>query len=189
VSRWPTVGPPPDFASAQEYDATVATLLDSGVISDAGMIYFDARLSARYPTIEIRVADACPRLDDVVLLAALARALVVTGANEDAAGLPLPESPQVLLRSATWRAARSGLDGHLVDPLTVRAVPAVELVGALLRYLRPALEDRGDWDTAAELTRALLIRGPSARSQRAAVRRGVEWSGVAAALAAQTAED
>jgi carboxylate-amine ligase len=188
VSRWPTVGPPPDFASAQEYDATVDMLLDSGVISDAGMIYFDARLSARYPTIEIRVADSCPRLDDAILLAALARALVVTAAVEDAAGLPLPESPQVLLRAATWRAARSGLDGRLVDPLTVRAVPATELVGALLRYLRPALEDRGDWDTAAELTRALLIRGPSARSQRAAVRRGEEWPAMTAALAALTAE-
>src|SRR5205814_8845534 len=29
VSRWPTVGPPPDFASAREYDDTVATLVDS----------------------------------------------------------------------------------------------------------------------------------------------------------------
>ena len=85
VSRWPTVGPPPDFTSAEDYDRTVATLIHSGVISDAGMIYFDARLSARYPTIEIRVADACPSVDDAVLIAALARALVVTAARADAA--------------------------------------------------------------------------------------------------------
>src|SRR5205823_6698839 len=105
VSRWPTVGPPPDFACAAEYDRTVATLIHSGVISDAGMIYFDARLSARYPTIEIRVADACPSVDDAVLIAALARALVVTAARTDATpgdhqrGTALPESPQVLLRA------------------------------------------------------------------------------------------
>ena len=94
------------------------------------MIYFDARLSAHYPTVEIRVADACPAVDDAVLIAALARALVVTAARADAAtadrapGAGPPESPQVLARAATWRAARSGLDGQLLDPYAIRAVPA-----------------------------------------------------------------
>src|ERR1700730_8119741 len=90
ISRWPTVGPPPDFESAAEYDEAVSTLVDSGVISDAGMIYYDARPSARYPTVEIRIPDACPRVDDALLLAALARALVVTTAAEDRAGEPTP---------------------------------------------------------------------------------------------------
>ena len=42
------------------------------------MVYFDARLSARYATVEIRVADVCTDLDDAVLVAALCRALVET---------------------------------------------------------------------------------------------------------------
>jgi carboxylate-amine ligase len=194
VSRWPTVGPPPDFASAQEYDRTVATLIDSGVISDAGMIYFDARLSARYPTVEIRVADACPCVDDAVLIAALARALVVTAVRADDAtpGDPqpeaaLPESPQVLSRAATWRAARSGLDGLLLDPRTNRAVPAVDLVHALLAHLRPVLDDRGEWQVVAQLCDALLARGPSARRQRAALQRGASPADLVAELAAETA--
>jgi len=166
ISRWPTVGPPPDVASRAEYDAVVATLVDSGVIADAGMIYFDARPSARYPTLEIRVADAMPLVDDVVMLAALGRALVVTAAAEDAAGAPLPEAQQVLLRAATWRAARSGLSGHLVDPETRSAVPAAARVAALLAHVRPALEDRDEWSTVEELTAGLLARGPSAVRQR-----------------------
>ncbi len=188
VSRWPTVGPPPDFASAREYDRTVATLVDSGVISDAGMIYFDARLSARYPTIEVRVADACPAVDDAVLLAALTRGLVLTAAGADPTSdePDVPATPQVLARAASWRAARSGLDDRLVHPLTVRAVPAADAVQALLSHVRPALEARGDWAAVRELTDALLSRGPSARRQREALRRGGSLAGMVAGLAAET---
>ncbi|WP_432975853.1 carboxylate-amine ligase [Dactylosporangium sp. CA-233914] len=167
-SRWPTVGPPPDLDSAAQYERVVATLVDSGVISDAGMVYFDARPSARYPTVEVRVADSCPNIDDVVLLAALARGLVTVAAEEDAAGRALPEAPQVLLRAATWRAARSGLSGHLVDPATRSAVPAGVRIDALLSHVRPALEARGEWDTALELLDGLRGRGTSATRQRRA---------------------
>ena len=184
VSRWPTVGPPPDFASAQEYDRTVETLIGSGVISDAGMIYFDARLSAHYPTVEIRVADACPSVDDAVLLAALGRALVVTAARADTG--EVPHSPQVLARAATWRAARSGLDGCLIHPDTLRPVPAAEVVQALLDHTRSALEEHDDWSTAAEQTKALLAHGPSARRQRDAHATGMPLSDVVANLAART---
>ncbi|WP_238014972.1 glutamate--cysteine ligase [Dactylosporangium sp. AC04546] len=166
TGRWPTVGPPPDLSCAAEYQKVVDTLVESGVISDAGMVYFDARPSARYPTVEIRVADSCPRIDDVVLLAALARALVTTAAEQDAAGRPLPEAPQVLLRAATWRAARSGLSGHLVDPATRTAVPAGVRIDALLTHLRPALEARGEWETAVDLLTDLRSRGTSATRQR-----------------------
>ena len=37
------------------------------------MIYFDARLSADYPTVEIRVCDVCPDVADAVTIAALCR--------------------------------------------------------------------------------------------------------------------
>ena len=73
-------GPPPAargrFASAAEYDALVRNLIASGVISDRGMIYFDVRPSAHVPTIELRVCDACPSVDTVVLIAGLFRAVV-----------------------------------------------------------------------------------------------------------------
>jgi len=184
VSRWPTVGPPPDFASAQEYDHTVETLIDSGVISDAGMIYFDARLSTHYPTVEIRVADACPSIDDAVLLAALGRALVVTAARADTG--EVPRGPQVLARAATWRAARSGLDGCLIHPETLRAAPAAEVVRALLDHTRPALEEHGDWAVVAEQTEGLLAHGPSARRQREAHAKGLSLSDIVANLAART---
>jgi carboxylate-amine ligase len=187
LSRWPTVGPPPDFESAKDYDEAVSTLVDSGVISDAGMIYYDARPSARYPTVEIRIADACPLVDDVVLLAALSRALVVTAAAEDRAGLPLPNTSPVLLRASTWRAARSGLDADLVDPVGARPVPARRLVNALLEYLEPALRRADEWDVACELIRRLTERGTSSHRQRDLLMASATDAEIVHSIAAETA--
>ena len=84
-SPWPTAGPPLPFGSAAEYDALVDGLVASGTVSDSAMIYFDVRPSARYPTLEVRVCDAVPLLDDALTLAGLSRALVLT-ALRSAAG-------------------------------------------------------------------------------------------------------
>jgi carboxylate-amine ligase len=186
ISRWPTVGPMPDVTRAEDYDDTVAALVNTGVISDPGMIYFDVRPSARYPTVEIRIADSCPLLDDVMLLAALSRALVAAAAREEAEGLPLPDTRGVLLRAATWRAARSGLLGDLVDPMGATAVPATRQVGALLAHVRPELEEHGDWQAATELTRAVLRRGSSAQRQRAVLQDGGSTTELVKALIAET---
>jgi len=184
VWRWPTSGPPPLVSSNAEYERAVHDLVDTGVISDAGMIYFDVRPSARYPTLEIRVADSCPVLDDVVLIAALARALVSVAAGGDT-GEPPPTYP--LVRAATWRAARSGLDDELVHPGTGRAVPAEVAVRALLAHVRPHLEERGEWATVDGLTTALLARGTSARRQRAVLERGGDPRAVVGSVVAETA--
>jgi carboxylate-amine ligase len=50
------------------------------------MIYFVARLSATYPTVEIRVPEVCTEAEHAVALAAIARALVETAAGDGTAG-------------------------------------------------------------------------------------------------------
>jgi YbdK family carboxylate-amine ligase len=170
--RWPTTGAPAGFASAADYDQTVADLVRSGVVTDPGMIYFDVRPSAHLPTVELRICDACPRLQDVVLLAGLFRALVIRETGAAVTGrAPLRVRPE-LLEAATWRAARSGLEGDLVDPATAAPVPARQLIRQLLADLRPALETTGDWDQVTGLTESALARVSSAARQRAAYARG-----------------
>jgi len=135
--RWPTTGAFGGFTSAADYDQTVADLVRSEVISDPGMIYFDVRPSAHLPTVELRICDACPRLEDVVLLAGLFRSLVIQESDAAIAGSPpMPIRPE-LLEAATWRAAQSGLEGNLVDPATATPVPAHQLIRRLLAELRP----------------------------------------------------
>ena len=168
-SRWPSAGPPLPFASAAAYDALVDGLIASGTVSDAGMVYFDVRPSARYPTLEVRVCDAVPLLDDAVTLAGLSRALVLTALRSVAGGGPAfsPPRPE-LVRAARWRAARSGLAGVLVDPRGSAALPAREVVGALVEHVRPALDELGDTAAVLSGVEAILRRGTSADRQRAA---------------------
>ena len=70
------------FGSASTYDEVRRTLTEWGAALDDGMVYFDARLSVKYPTVEIRVTDVCTDLDDAVLVAALTRGLVTEVADD-----------------------------------------------------------------------------------------------------------
>jgi glutamate---cysteine ligase / carboxylate-amine ligase len=189
-SRWPTAGPPAHVETGAEYDALVAQLIASGTISDPGMVYFDIRPSAHVPTVELRVCDACPEVDDVVLIAGIFRALVVRARADLEAGLPLPESRHELLRAASWRAARSGLEGDLVDLDPRHPGPALVsphlLVGQLVEHLRPQLEELGDVEQVAELADAALARGSAAALQRRAFGRRGELTDVVDALLART---
>ncbi|SDH03800.1 carboxylate--amine ligase/circularly permuted type 2 ATP-grasp protein [Pseudonocardia oroxyli] len=165
-SRWPTAGPPAMVETGAEYDAMVAQLIASGTISDPGMLYFDIRPSAHVPTVELRVCDACTEVDDVVLIAGLFRALVCRAREEIDAGQPLPAVSQELLRAAAWRAARSGLEGDLVDLAGPTLVSPPLLVGQLVQSLRPQLEELGDWEQIVELSQGTLLRGSGAARQR-----------------------
>ncbi|KQX65098.1 glutamate--cysteine ligase [Streptomyces sp. Root1310] len=165
--RWPTAGPVGCFASADEYDATVRDLVGSGIISDPGMIYYDVRPSSHLQTLELRVGDSCPRAETVVLVAGLFRALV-TEARErlERGGARGCQGRHEWLRGASWRAARSGLEGGLVDPVTHREAPAAEVVRTLLTRLRPALEAAGDWETVRSLADEALADGSAACRMR-----------------------
>jgi carboxylate-amine ligase len=165
--RWPTAGPIGCFANAAEYDAAVRDLIGSGVISDAGMIYYDIRPSAHQKTLELRICDACPRTETVVLIAGLYRALV-TEARQRLEGprAPVCEGRHEWLRAAVWRAARSGLEGALVDPVTHHEAPAAQVVRSLLDRLRPALEAAGDWQTVHALAEKALTVGSAAHRMR-----------------------
>lgn len=170
--KWPTAGPLGPIAGAGEYRSLVEELIATGAARDEAMIYFDARLSATYPTIEIRVSDVCPTVEETVTIAGLARALVSTAA----AGRPRNQPRTELLTAAGWRAARWGLTGDLVD--LTRAVgadalvPACELVQALLDHVDEALNAAGDTQRVRNGVAAILRSGTGSERQRAAARDG-----------------
>ena len=176
--RWPCSGPTEPFETAQAYHQTVRQMVATGTLTDSGMVYFNARLSERYPTIEIRIADVCLRAEDTVLIAALARALVETEARASREARPAPRVRAELLRLAAWRASRSGLDGALLNPVTGQPEQAVTVVQLLHDHCRDALADAGDTDAVAELMAAVLAQGNGASFQRAAYRRSGRLSDV-----------
>ncbi|MFC5065828.1 glutamate--cysteine ligase [Actinomycetospora atypica] len=184
--RWPTAGPPAPLRDAADYDALIEDLVRSGTMSDPGMVYFDMRPSAHQQTVELRICDASPTVDGVVLIAGLARALTVHGVRAHTLGRPQPQYRPELLRAASWRAARSGLEGDLVDVTGRELVPPSRAVRLLLDHLREDLEDAGDWDVVSELALEALARGSSAARQRQRANRGGGMEGVVDMLVAET---
>ena len=168
--RWPSSGPTELFGTPDNYHATVQAMLSTGTLIDEGMVYFDARLSRHFPTVEIRVADVCLRVHDAALLASLARAMVETAAREWRLGKPPVPTRLETLNLAYWRASRSGLDDELIHPVTGKAAPAENVLRALLRHIGDALDESeresGRPGLTTDLLQDLLARGNGATQQR-----------------------
>jgi carboxylate-amine ligase len=185
--RWPTAGDSGVVTSAADHDALVADLIASGTITDPKMVYFDVRPSAHLPTVELRVTDSSPDADTVVLLAGLFRGLVLRARQDYRAGKPIVATRPPLHRAAMWRAARSGLEGDLLDlPRSPVPVPAAVAVERLIADLRPQLEELGDWEQVFDLSVQALSRGSSAARQRRAMTRRGRISDVVDLLVADT---
>ncbi|MFI8827762.1 glutamate--cysteine ligase [Streptomyces sp. NPDC053431] len=167
-SRWPMSGPAELYGDVATHEETIRAMLASEVLVDDHMVYFDARLSRSYPTVEVRVGDVCQSAEDALLLAVLVRALVETEARAWRAGLAADPVPTVVLRLAAWRASRYGLGGALLHPLTWRPAPAATVLDALVDHVTPALRAAGDLDRAVRGVELLLARGTGADLQRAA---------------------
>ena len=175
---WPSAGPVEPFGDAAGYQDAVRELIASGAALDEGMIYFDARLSRNFPTVEIRVADACTNLDDTVLIAELARALVETAARSRAAGHVSSPWRIDLLRAARWRARRNGLTESLMDPVTRAVVPAEKALADLIDHVRPILDENSTTTLVEEGIRRLLVDGTGSERQRRVAARSADLTAV-----------
>ncbi|MDA4106209.1 glutamate--cysteine ligase 2 [Mycolicibacterium holsaticum] len=186
-ARWPSAGPPPHFDSVDEYDAVVAMLRDAGAVLDDGMVYWDVRPSATFPTIEVRVADVPATVAETVLLAMLVRATVMTALDEERQGQPVPALAPHALKAAYWKSARDGLDGEAVDLLEGHhSVPARLLLDRLVDRVRPALEAVGDFDAVTEELVRVTEQGNGAMRQRRAWQRRHDVADVIAAATEAT---
>ncbi|MFF5175525.1 glutamate--cysteine ligase [Micromonospora sp. NPDC000089] len=184
--RWPSVAPVPWLESYEHYGRLIRQLIASGVMLDEGMLYWYARLSARYPTVEIRIGDVCPSLDDTVLVAALVRALVATAMTDIADGRPAVNTDHHLLVAAHWRAAHDGLEGEGVDLSNGELRPAWELLDRLVERVSPALAEHGDLAEVTTLLDGLRRHGTGAARQRAVFARTGRLRDVVDDVARQT---
>ena len=130
-------------------------LQDTGAMLDDGMVYWDVRPSANFPTIEVRVADVPATVAETVLLATLIRACVMTALEDERRGEPTAAA-------GAARAAGRVLEVGALRPRRRRDRPdGKPRAGArascstrLVDHVRPALEAVGDYDmVTAELAR------------------------------------
>jgi len=147
----PRTGLPDYYESYGEYQRVVAQLIQGGLMADATKLWWDLRPSARYPTLEMRIADVCTRLEDAAAVAALTQCIV---------------SMLYRLRRSNqrWRAQRYGVKGELIDFGKGALVPFVDLLDELIELVA---EDAERLDCVAEVahTRQIAANGTSADRQ------------------------
>ncbi|MEU8258077.1 glutamate--cysteine ligase [Micromonospora inaquosa] len=187
LERWPSIGPTPYFDSAADYDRTVDQLIAAGIMLDAAMVYWYARPSSTYPTVEVRVGDVCTEVDDAVLVAALVRSLVATLADDVRAGVTAPNVRDCLVAAAHWRAAHDGLDGELIDLRAGGTRPAWALVDELMAVIAPALLRHGDLGYVLAQLARLRRDGTGATRQRQVLERAGDLRVVLDDLISRTA--
>lgn len=76
IDGLPRSGLPQPFKRLSVYQQYIDTLAKAGSIKDASEIWWDLRMSCRFPTIEMRITDICSRVEDAMAIAALYQSMV-----------------------------------------------------------------------------------------------------------------
>jgi len=176
-NEMPRTGLPESFDSEDEYRRTIDVLVRAGMIEDATKVWWDLRPSARFPTLEMRIADVCTRLDDAIAIAALYRCLARMLWRLRRDNQRWRHYSRFLIEENRWLAQRHGADGRMVDFGRGQTVPFHELLEEILDLIR---EDAAHFGciAAVEHARAIAADGTSADRQlavwKAAIADGID---------------
>ena len=160
----PRTGLPSRFESYGEYLRHVQVLVNAGVLEDASKIWWDIRPHTRFPTLEMRIADICTRLDDGITVAAMYACVISMLIRLRRSNQRWRYYANMLVNENRWRAQRYGFDQGLIDFGLGRIVPYPDLLEELLELLRPDAE-RLDCIAEIEHARDIVRRGTSAHRQ------------------------
>ncbi|MEN0079605.1 MAG: carboxylate-amine ligase [Pseudomonadota bacterium] len=162
----PRTGLPPVISSWGEYQRSLGVLTGLELIEDASKIWWDLRPSHAYPTLETRICDVQPRLEDTLTLAALVqcltRMLLRLKHNNQRWRIYDP----FLVQENRWRAQRYGTEQGLIDFGRRALVPMVDLVEELIVLLGDDADALGCREEL-EGMRRIVSQGNSASRQRA----------------------
>ncbi len=131
----PRTGFPPLFSSTQSYNDFIGALVTAKIIPDASHIWWCIRPATSFPTLELRIADSNPRLDDVLCVAAWFRCLVRRLCEDKRFGYVVTAEMQAIISENRWRIQRFGTEASLVDPLTLEPTTVAEELEKLAAVL------------------------------------------------------
>jgi carboxylate-amine ligase len=172
----PRTGLPDLFHGEADFARYVEIMTTAGAIQDASFLWWTLRPSVKFPTLELRVADACTRLTDTLSIAALYRCLVRLAERQPALNRELTGASRALAAENLWRAQRDGVCASLIDEATGGVLPFAKHLDAVLALIA---EDADALGCMAEVKaiRAIVTGGTSADQQvatfAAARRRGL----------------
>ena len=162
--RFPRTGIPDHFNSWSEYEDYVALLIKLRSIDNAKKIWWDVRPHPTFGTLEFRICDVTPRVEDAIAIAALAQAIVVKLYQLYTKNMSYRMYPRALIEENKWRAARWGVEGNLIDFGKQAEVPMRELGEELLDFVDDVVDDLGSRSALKTIER-ILREGTSAERQ------------------------
>ena len=162
----PTAGLPYQLSGWDEFEDYMATLISTNAIESVREVWWDIRPHPGFGTVELRICDGLPTLDEIGAVAALSQCLVEQFDTQLDRGYTLPTSASWILRENKWRAARYGLDADIVvdDKGTVR--PVRQAILDLLEELAPTAK-RLECEAELHDVERILAVGASYQRQRA----------------------
>jgi glutamate---cysteine ligase / carboxylate-amine ligase len=140
---FPRCGVPDAFSGWDEYERFVRFLYDTGSIDEHTQIWWSVRPHLAFPTVEIRICDAQPDLEEARSLGALMYSLTARIVRAIDEGEPLPTYEHRLIEENLWRAIRHGLSGELIDLSTGRVRPARAAIEELMEWVSPVADELG----------------------------------------------
>jgi carboxylate-amine ligase len=139
----PTAGLPPMMRNWSEYSWLLNNMVETGFIKTIREIWWDVRPHHNFGTVEVRICDMPPSLEDVLGLSALIQCLVYDLSEEIDRGTYQLDCHPFLIRQNKWRACRYGMDARLVDAATHEPVEARRVVHNLADRLQSRAEELG----------------------------------------------
>ena len=169
----PRTGVPHQFASYSEYERAIELLVSAGPIEDATKIWWDMRPSARFKTLEMRITDVCPLIEDGIAIASLFRCILRLLYRLRRQNQRWRHYPPFLVRENRWRAQRYGVEQGLVDFGKGAVVPFPVLLEELFDLIA---EDAAYFGCVAEVAHARTNRATrdERRPSACVLRRGAE---------------
>ncbi|WP_201837217.1 carboxylate-amine ligase [Microvirga zambiensis] len=160
----PRTGLPDLFENEQDYQRYIDTLVAARAIENSSYVWWVIRPSLKHPTLELRVADSCTRLDDTIAIAALYRCLVRRLSLDTSLNAGQTGASRAINDENGWRAQRYGIHGSFVDEKTRTAKPVRELLEETLDLVAEDAKVLG-CQRELDLARWIVARGTSADQQ------------------------
>ena len=162
--EWPRSGIPDFFIDEADYQAFADRMQSAGAVSDSSQLWWAIRPALRFPTLEMRIADVCTRLEDALAIAALYRCLIATLVVNPDMGKQRSTHTRRLIDENRWRAKRDGTKAQFILETSNEVVPLADVISNLMKDCADQI-DRLDCAVALEPLQRILSDGTSAHQQ------------------------
>lgn len=175
----PTAGLPYALSGWDDFEDYMETLISTQTIQSIREVWWDIRPHPNFGTVELRICDGMPTLDEIGIAAAMAQSLVESLDRQLDRGYTLPVPRMWIVRENKWRAARYGLDAEIiVDDRGNKVMPVRDAILELAEDLAPVARKLGCEDELSQVEHLLDVGGSYQRQRAAADASGGDLTAV-----------